>query len=150
MSLALAHQFAKMGDVLPCNLGRYRRLRRWSVWFCWRTGGWCWLCWLALSRPCIELAPDGPLDDAEQVTRRIADGAAVTAGHPFVEHGLAHGLIYLLEGDHRACLLFFLQAREAVGQDQAIRCTHARYCTYFIDTFITYCTARLRNPKAVV
>ena len=31
MSLALAHQFAKMGDVLPCNLGRYRRLGRYMV-----------------------------------------------------------------------------------------------------------------------
>ncbi|OJW46954.1 MAG: hypothetical protein BGO63_15620 [Candidatus Accumulibacter sp. 66-26] len=60
------------------------------------------------------------------------------------------GRFHLLQGDQRTGLLFFPQLQEALGYAQVVLGMWARYCTYFINTVLTYRTVRLRIPKHVL
>jgi hypothetical protein len=95
----------------------------------------------------MKLPLDSFLDDSEQVAGWIADASSLAASRPFVEHGLLQRVVYLLQSDQRAGLLFVFQGEEARWQAKVF--SRARYCTSFIYTFITYCTVLLRNPKTV-
>ena len=101
-----------------------------------------------LSGPGMKLALDSFLDDSEQIAGRVADASSLAACRPFVEHSLLQRLVYPLQSDQRAGLLFVFQGEKARWQAKAF--SRPRYCTYFTYTFITYCTVLLRNPKKVV
>ena len=96
----------------------------------------------------MKFSLDSFLDDSEQIAGRVADASSLAACRPFIEHSLLQRVVYPLQSDQCAGLLFVFQGEEARWQAKVF--SRARYCTYFIYAFITYCTVLLRNPKKVV
>ena len=142
----LAQQFAQALDVLFGDLG-WRgltlclSLARTRVW---RRSRW-WR--FRLRGPCVEFPPNCPLDDAEQIGRRVADGLLCAAGIPLVQDGLPQRGVDLLQGPSGASLLLGLQFGKAGRPSQAVVRIRTRASTYFTYTNTTYSTVVLRIPK---
>ena len=115
---------------------------------CWRARLWCRR--FSVASPDLELPADRLLDDAEQIAGRVAHRIAAAPRRPLIEHRLPLGFLHLLQSDHRPGLLLVFQAQEALGQSQVLERLRAQYCTYFINTILTYCTVLLRIPKRAI